>query len=296
MCQDCGCSEVGSVAIDGVIQPDLSHGPDSRRRPRDHSGHTHDPEHHHPADQPHHPTSHEHSIHTHVIPIHQGILAKNDQIAQQNRTFFRDRPVLVLNLLSSPGAGKTALIERMARDLPQRVHPDSGAPVKMAVIVGDLATDNDAHRLRHAGAPAVQITTGTACHLEADMIAQAMQRLDWAGLNLLVIENVGNLVCPASYDLGETLRVVVLSVTEGEDKPLKYPTIFKTADIVLVSKVDVAAAVGCDLELAIANIRRVAPQAQLFEVSARTGVGLEPWYDALMAALPRAAHPEIAAR
>jgi hydrogenase nickel incorporation protein HypB len=274
MCTDCGCNEVESVAIDGMKVPE-----------------TNDPHLHSHGDYAHshsHHAEHSHE-HPHVIPVRQGILAKNDRIADRNREFFRDRNILTLNLLSSPGAGKTALIERMARDLPTLVGKASvqeNRPVKMSVIVGDLATDNDAQRLRAAGTTAVQITTGTACHLEADMVAQAMSQLDWHGLNLLVIENVGNLVCPASYDLGETIRVVVLSVTEGEDKPLKYPTMFKTADVVLISKVDVTEAVGCDLDLAIENIRRVAPQAQLFQVSARTGVGLEDWYQYLTHAIP----------
>jgi hydrogenase nickel incorporation protein HypB len=277
MCKDCGCSEVGSIAIDGVKVPETT----------DPHFHSHgDYSHSHVNGSVH---THEHHSHTHVIPVHQGILAKNDRIAERNRDFFRDRGVLTLNLLSSPGAGKTALIERMAQDLPQLVGKASlkeNRPVKMSVIVGDLATDNDAQRLRRAGAPAVQITTGNACHLEADMVAQAMSQLDWQGLNLLVIENVGNLVCPASYDLGETIRVVVLSVTEGEDKPLKYPTMFKTADVVLISKVDVTEAVGCDLDLAIENIRRIAPQARLFQVSARTGTGMADWYQYLTQAIP----------
>jgi hydrogenase nickel incorporation protein HypB len=266
MCIDCGCNEVGSVAIDGVKLPETT---DPHLHYHGNYSHSHS-----------HHSEHTHQ-HTHVIPVRQGILAKNDHIAEQNRNFFRDRGVLTLNLLSSPGAGKTALIERMAQDLHQLARP-----VKMSVIVGDLATDNDAQRLRKAGTTAVQITTGTACHLEADMVAQAMSQLDWQGLNLLVIENVGNLVCPASYDLGETIRVVVLSVTEGEDKPLKYPTMFKTADAVLISKVDVTEAVGCDLDLAIENIRRVAPQAQIFQVSARTGAGLDDWYQYLKQAMP----------
>lgn len=274
MCTDCGCNEVGSIAINGVNVPETidphfhSHGDYSH-------SHVNDSEH-----------SHKHHSHVHVIPVHQGILAKNNRIAEQNHDFFRDRGVLTLNLLSSPGAGKTALIERMAQDLPQL-----NRPVKMSVIVGDLATDNDAQRLRKAGTTAVQITTGTACHLEADMVAQAMSQLDWEGLNLLVIENVGNLVCPASYDLGESIRVVMLSVTEGEDKPLKYPTMFKTADVVLISKVDVTEAVGCDLDLAIDNIRRVAPQAQIFQVSARTGAGLDDWYQYLEQSMPDALAP-----
>ena len=284
MCTDCGCNEVGSVAINGTNVPETT----------DPHLHSHgDYSHSHVNDSVH---THQHHSHTQVIPVRQGILAKNDRIADRNRDFFRDRGVLTLNLLSSPGAGKTALIERMAQDLPQLVGKASlfaerpggkeNRPVKMSVIVGDLATDNDAQRLRKAGTTAVQITTGNACHLEADMVAQAMSQLDWQGLNLLVIENVGNLVCPASYDLGESIRVVVLSVTEGEDKPLKYPTMFKTADVILISKVDVTEAVGCDLNLAIDNIRRVAPQAQLFQVSARTGAGLDDWYQYLAQAIP----------
>jgi hydrogenase nickel incorporation protein HypB len=281
MCTDCGCNEIGSISIDNV--PDTLH----THIHLDSSGHIY--KHSHP-NEPHN--------HTHTIPVHQGILAKNDRIAEQNRQFLRDRGVLALNLLSSPGAGKTALIERMAQDLPQFVGSDH-QPLEMAVIVGDLATDNDAQRLRRAGAPAVQITTGNACHLEAAMVAQAMTQVTWSGLDLLVIENVGNLVCPASYDLGETIRVVVLSVTEGEDKPLKYPTMFKTADVVLISKVDVTTAVGCDLGLAIENIQRIAPQAQLFQVSARTGAGLEDWYQYLITAMSenimsKTTQPEIA--
>ncbi len=154
------------------------------------------------------------------------------------------------------------------------------------MIVGDLETDNDAQRLRHAGAPAVQITTGTTCHLEADMVSRAVQSLDLDALDVLIIENVGNLVCPASYDLGEGVRVALLSVTEGEDKPLKYPTLFKTADVVLINKCDIATAVGFDRHQAISNIQRVAPQAKLFEVSARTGEGMEAWYSYLASALP----------
>lgn len=284
MCQDCGCSEIDAIAIDGVLQhnrlDDHLHDHNPLHRPNHPPVHNHS----HPLEQ-----THEHPTPIQVISIHQGVLVKNDRIAEQNRKFLWDRNVLALNLLSSPGAGKTALIERMAKDLLQ-----ASNPLQMAVIVGDLATDNDAQRLRQAGTPAVQITTGNACHLEAEMVAQAMQRLDWQGLNLLVIENVGNLVCPASYDLGETLRVVVLSVTEGEDKPLKYPTMFKSANIVIINKIDIAAVVGCDLELAITNIQRVAPQAQLFQVSARTGEGMEAWYDALRATLLKTAKPAIA--
>jgi hydrogenase nickel incorporation protein HypB len=203
-------------------------------------------------------------------------MSKNDRFALQNREVFQSNDLLVLNILSSPGAGKTALIERMAK-----VRGDRASQV--GVIVGDLATENDAQRIRAAGATALQITTGTACHLEADMVAHAASHLGLANLDLLLIENVGNLVCPAAYDLGETLRVVLLSVTEGEDKPLKYPTAFQSADVVLLTKMDIAAAVGFDEATAIANVRRMAPHAMVFEVSARTGAGIEAWLTYLQA-------------
>ena len=172
--------------------------------------------------------------------------------------------------MSSPGSGKTALVEATAKAWPK----EGG---KVGAIVGDLATENDALRLRSAGTTALQITTGTACHLEAEAIAHALSHLDLGELDLLAIENVGNLVCPAAYDLGETLRVVLLSVTEGEDKPLKYPTAFRAADIVVLTKVDIAEAVGFQREEALGNIRRMAPQAEVLEVSVRSGVGMDKW-------------------
>ena len=183
----------------------------------------------------------------------------------------------VLNILASPGAGKTAFIERTATDL--------GGRLRLGVIVGDLATENDAVRLRGHGIPAIQITTGSVCHLDAEMVSQAMQRLDLDSLDVLIIENVGNLVCPAVYDLGESARVVLLSVTEGEDKPLKYPVMFQSAQVVVINKMDIAGAVGFDRETALRNIRRVAPEATLFEVSARTGDGMQRWYDLLRSRL-----------
>jgi hydrogenase nickel incorporation protein HypB len=206
--------------------------------------------------------------------VRRAILDKNDRLAERNRGFFRARGLLVLNFLSSPGSGKTTFIRESVRKL--------GPDLKTGVIVGDLATDNDAQRLRESGAPVVQITTGTVCHLEAEMVGRAIKQLDLAGLNLLIIENVGNLVCPASYDLGEDLRIVLLSVTEGEDKPLKYPPMFQSADVVVISKLDLAQACGYDRETALANIRRVAPKARVFETSAKTGQGLEEWREYLV--------------
>ncbi|MFW6357902.1 MAG: hydrogenase nickel incorporation protein HypB [Chroococcales cyanobacterium] len=253
MCQDCGCSNVEKVEIDGVIYH--SHGD---------SFHTHN--------------FHDNDSHSHrKVTVNTAILSKNDRLAERNRGYFEATGVYVLNILSSPGSGKTALIERTLRD--------TAESLKMGVIVGDLETDNDAQRIRSTNAPAIQIMTGNACHLEADMIAQAMTKLDLHSLDALIIENVGNLVCPAAYDLGENLRVVLLSTTEGEDKPLKYPTMFKSAQVVIVNKIDIAKVVGFDREKAISNIQRVAPQATIFEVSARTGEGMENWYHYLKNAM-----------
>jgi hydrogenase nickel incorporation protein HypB len=208
-----------------------------------------------------------------IIDVNEGVLSKNDLLAKRNRDNFRAHGLLVLNVLSSPGSGKTAFIERTLTDMRERL--------RGGVIVGDLATDNDAKRIQRTGAPAVQITTGDMCHLEADLVARAAEGLDLNHLDLLIIENVGNLVCPAGYDLGEDLRVVLLSVTEGEDKPLKYPVMFKTADVVIVNKIDVAEAVAFDRETALNNIHRIVPKATIFEVSARTGQGMEEWYSYL---------------
>jgi hydrogenase nickel incorporation protein HypB len=216
------------------------------------------------------PESHDIHGRGRVIQVQQGLLGKNNKLAGRNRELFREKGLLVLNVVSSPGSGKTALLERTLTTL-------AASGIRCGVIVGDLATDNDACRLRRAGARAAQITTGNVCHLEAGMVERAASEMGLDGLDLLVIENVGNLVCPASYDLGEDLRVVLLSVTEGEDKPLKYPQIFKTAHIVMVSKTDLAGPAGFDRAAALNNIRRVAPQAEVFETSARAGEGMEHW-------------------
>jgi hydrogenase nickel incorporation protein HypB len=259
VCKDCGCSIVGDVAIDGAQAPEHAH-------PHDH---THDHDHSHPHVHP-----HEHADPAdggrRTLPVHQAILDKNDRLAERNRGYFLAKELLVLNVLSSPGSGKTTFLERTAADL--------AGGLRLGVIVGDLETDNDARRLRKSGVPAVQITTGSVCHLDAEMVARAMERMPLDDLDVLVIENVGNLVCPASYDLGESLRVVLLSVTEGEDKPLKYPVMFKTAQLIVVNKMDIAEAVGYDRETALANLRRVAPGAEILEVSSRTGQGMERWY------------------
>ena len=200
-----------------------------------------------------------------LINLEQGLLIKNEGQAHRNRAHFHRHGLLAINLLSAPGSGKTTLLEKLVATWPS---PPVG------VIVGDLATDNDARRLKAVGARAIQICTGDRCHLDASLVDRAFSQLDSQDMNLLVIENVGNLVCPTAFDLGEDLRIAVLSVTEGEDKPLKYPALFKTADAVVINKTDLAAAVAFERDSALANLRAVAPQAQLFELSARTGDGL----------------------
>jgi hydrogenase nickel incorporation protein HypB len=218
-----------------------------------------------------------------IVEVRQDILRKNDVLARALRARFGQAGVSVVSLVSSPGAGKTALLERTLRDF--------STTRRVAALVGDLATDRDAQRLRLSGAPVRQITTGTVCHLDAQMIDEAIAGWDLTTLDVLFIENVGNLVCPASYDLGEHLRVVLMSVTEGEDKPLKYPTIFNTADIALVTKIDLAEAVGFDRAQALANIELVRPGLEIMEVSTRSGIGIEPWLARLERRLTRQAQP-----
>lgn len=208
-----------------------------------------------------------------VIEVEKPLLGQNTLFAQQNRHRFEQAGLLVLNLVSSPGSGKTALLEKTLLDLKD--------DIRFGVQVGDLRTDNDARRLEGRGAPVVQIVTGGVCHLEASMVARALEKFDLEALDVLIIENVGNLVCTASFDLGEALRIVLLSVTEGEDKPLKYPTIFRNADLVLITKMDLAQATGVDLSLMRSNIAQAAPAAKILEVSTRTAEGMPAWYDFL---------------
>jgi hydrogenase nickel incorporation protein HypB len=218
---------------------------------------------------------------THTLQLEAQILGKNQLIAERNRSWLAARGILALNLMSSPGAGKTTLLERTLQDLQ--------ASMAIAVVEGDQETANDAERIRATGARAVQINTGTGCHLEADMLARALTLLDPAPRSLLMIENVGNLVCPALFDLGERAKVVIFSVTEGEDKPLKYPHMFGAAEVMLLSKVDLMPHLRFKLDLAIEHARSVNPRLKIFPLSAYSGEGLQAWYDWLRAELAASA-------
>ena len=202
-----------------------------------------------------------------LVEVRQRVLKRNDVAARALRERFRAAGTYVVSLVSSPGAGKTAFLEKVLALLATRC--------RVAALVGDLATDNDARRLARSGVPVRQIITGTVCHLEAEMVASALEGWRLEELDYLFLENVGNLVCPATFDLGENLRLVLFSVTEGEDKPLKYPTIFNTADVALITKKDLAAVAEFDAAAAHRNIEAVRPGMEIFEVSARTGEGLE---------------------
>ena len=225
---------------------------------------------------------------THVVPVdvHQRLLAANDRVAAHNREHFADHQVVAINLMGSPGAGKTAILEATAAAL-AAMDDNAG----LGVLAGDLATDNDAIRLRAAGIIAETITTGSACHLDAEMVHRGLHGIPWRELDYLFIENVGNLVCPAIYDLGQAANVVALSVAEGEDKPLKYPTMFRKADLVLLTKVDLLPALpDVSIGRIEQNLIAVMPKPAMLPISARTGEGVEQWIRWLRGAgHPRAA-------
>lgn len=292
MCEECGCGLPGPTKIDGkpadqVVSPLINRGSPFGASDHDHThehahdGHTH--QHPHTHDHDHlHPHDHHHDhgdLHSHEHPhrqkieLHESVFAANDRLAERNRGFFSALDLLVLNVLSSPGSGKTTFVQKTIEKL--------GQPERIGVIVGDLETDNDAKRLLTTGANVVQITTGTLCHLDAEMVARAIGNLNPRQLDVLFIENVGNLVCPSSFDLGEGIRVAILSVTEGEDKPLKYPPLFHSADVIVITKKDLAAAAEFDRETALSNIARVNPKARVFEVSAKKDQGMDAWCDYL---------------
>lgn len=204
-----------------------------------------------------------------VITIERKVLEKNDAFAAQNRQRFAEARLFTINVVSSPGAGKTSLLEQTIERL--------RGSVRISVVEGDVQTDLDAQRVARYGAPVVQIVTNGGCHLEAKLVQDALDRLDLAATDLLVIENVGNLVCPANYDLGEAMKVVLLSTTEGDDKPLKYPAMFRNASVLVVNKIDLVPYVNCRLETLIGHARSINPALRVFQVSCTTGAGLDEW-------------------
>jgi hydrogenase nickel incorporation protein HypB len=253
MCATCGCGDDSAV----ITLASEGH----------HHQHPHD--HEHAAD---HSPEHDHvHVHTETVSLEQKVLAKNDLIAEQNRAWLAERNILALNMTSSPGAGKTTLLERTIRELTGR------QPV--TVIEGDQETLLDADRIQAAGGRAVQVNTGAGCHLDAEMVRRALGALDPAPASLLFIENVGNLVCPALFDLGEQSKVVVISVTEGTDKPLKYPHMFAAAGLVIVNKVDLMPYVDFDLDKCSEYARSVNPGVEVLPLSATSGKGIQGWYD-----------------
>lgn len=259
MCTTCGCS--------GEAHGHLHDGHD-HHHDHDHSSDAHDHHHHEGHGAGH---AHAHAPRTsarNVIDLEREILAKNDRLAQGNRAWLAAHEILTINLLSSPGAGKTTLLERTLAD--------SGFPI--TVIEGDQATSNDADRIRAAGGRAVQINTGAGCHLDAAMVARALEDLAPPPGSMLMIENVGNLVCPALFDLGEDAKVVIASVTEGEDKPIKYPHMFRACSLMLLNKSDLLPHVRFDVDRCIAAAREVNPKIEILDISATTGAGLERWY------------------
>jgi hydrogenase nickel incorporation protein HypB len=314
MCVTCGCSDqsqptltnLQTGAVETLIHPDaelhhhthiledgtvLTHSHEQRadHEPDHIHNHGHSHGHNHQSNHSHGHHSHSHSapqpavhpvaqlhaaLHGQTIELEHKILAKNDLIAAQNRGWLKGRNILALNLVSSPGSGKTTLLTRTITDLQPQI--------PISVIEGDQETVNDAQRIQATGCPVVQVNTGTGCHLEAAMIERGLQTLKPPPNSLLMIENVGNLVCPALFDLGEQAKVAILSVTEGEDKPLKYPHMFRASQVMILTKTDLLPYVNFDVERCLAYARQVNPTIEIFQVSSVTGLGLEAWYNWLL--------------
>ena len=251
MCGTCGCGEEDKIkySIPG-------------KNIEEHT-HSHDHGHHHNHD-------HDHS-HSHEIQLEVDVLSKNNKLAERNRGYFEALNIKALNLVSSPGSGKTSLLERTIKEI--------GNDIKLYIIEGDQQTTNDADRISRAGAPVIQINTGNGCHLDADMINNAVKQLKPENNSVLMIENVGNLVCPSMFDLGESKRVVIISTTEGEDKPIKYPPMFETSQLCIINKTDLLPYLDFDIEKLKEYALRVNHHMEFIEVSVKTGEGMEKWYE-----------------
>ncbi|MDJ0799170.1 MAG: hydrogenase nickel incorporation protein HypB [Calothrix sp. MO_167.B12] len=281
MCVTCGCSDNNNTKI---INPETGLETAINHTKINHNG---DTQHHHTHTLPdgtvithNHEHSHEDShevseihanIHGTTISLEQDILAKNNSLAAQNRGWFKGRNIVALNLMSSPGAGKTTLLTQTINDLKNKL--------TISVIEGDQETINDAHKIQSTGCKVIQINTGTGCHLDASMIEKGLEKLNPPLNSVVMIENVGNLVCPALFDLGENLKVVILSVTEGEDKPIKYPHMFRASEVMILTKIDLLPYVQFDVQKCIEYAQQVNPGIKIFQVSAQTGNGLDNWYE-----------------
>lgn len=263
MCGTCGCGSEENGVI--IIDP-------KEVKIHDHEHHHHE-HHHHDEGHTHdhsHPHSHSHN-HKTVLEIEQDILQHNDLMAARNRGYFDAKNIFTLNLVSSPGSGKTAILERTLKDLKKKL--------SFYVIEGDQQTLNDANRIDALNIPVIQINTGKGCHLESDMVYNAVKKLKIEDNSILMIENVGNLVCPSMFDLGENKRVVIISTTEGEDKPIKYPDMFHSSDICIINKIDLLPYLNFDMDKLKSYAKQVNPKLDFFEISATTGEGMQKWYD-----------------
>ncbi len=250
MCDTCGCEDGGKVKI---YEPGNEAG--------HHNSHEKEVRHHHHHSEHHH----------HEISVEKDVLTKNDLLAERNRGYFEALDVFALNMVSSPGSGKTSIIEKTLAAI--------GSEQNIYVIEGDQQTSNDAQRIQKAGGKAIQVNTGNGCHLEAQMVNDAAKQLEFKNHSILIIENVGNLVCPSMFDLGEQKRVVIFSVTEGDDKPEKYPLIFHTSDVCIINKTDLLPYVDFDVEKAKGVAKQLNPEMVFFEMSSKTGEGMEEWFE-----------------
>ena len=290
MCDICGCGQPGKEVK--IMKPGESQEEDQHSHTYAHSHthhhddgdhihmhqhkytHTHEHEgdhyHEHVHEHDHNHNHHEHS-HARKVEVEQDLLSRNNLIAERNRGYFEAKNIIVFNLVSSPGSGKTALLERTLLELKEELN--------FYIIEGDQQTMNDANRIHQTGVPVIQINTGEGCHLDADMIHKSIQKLEPGNDSMLMIENVGNLVCPALFDLGESVRVVIMSVTEGEDKPDKYPYMFRTSHLCIINKTDLLPYVDFDVEKAIEHAMQINSHLEFIELSVKTGEGMERWYE-----------------
>jgi len=265
MCSTCGCGQPDDHVK--IIVP----GEKKLEQTPENHAHTHDHHHHQSHDDHHHGHSHDHSHYNRQLDLEQDILYKNNLLAERNRGFLEAKNILALNLVSSPGSGKTTFLEKTIQ-----IFTDGP---EIAIIEGDQQTSNDADRIAATGVKVVQINTGKGCHLDAHMVLHAIQKLEVNNNSILMIENVGNLVCPSMFDLGERSRVVIMSVTEGEDKPLKYPDMFMTSQICVINKIDLLPYLDFDLEKAKEYALRINPKIRFFVVSATSGEGMGDWIE-----------------